>query len=230
MDANWKRAKEEMNKFFIEHPEYSNFEIGRYFKEAIGTDIKHVLFGLSRYKFVCKLMAYKKNLKVLEIGSNEAWGSIMLQQNTNLSEYVAVDFDEDAVNWNRKNLPAKFQFVSGNIFDIKEVKKNYFDLIFSLDVIEHVAKDKEDEFFQIIVDNLADSGVVVLGTPHINMIPYASIDSKVSHINLYDQKRLYNLADKYFKSVFIFNMNDEVVNTGFSPMSCYIFAICCNKR
>jgi len=52
----------------------------------------------------------------------------------------------------------------------------------------------------------------------------------MGHINLYDQKRLYMLMSKFFHNVFIFHMNDEVVHTGFAPMTCYIFALCCNKR
>ncbi|MBQ8692884.1 MAG: hypothetical protein IJ520_07040, partial [Synergistaceae bacterium] len=68
------------------------------------------------------------------------------------------------------------------------------------------------------------------GTPNITLSPYACEASKAGHINLYDQKRLYKLCSKYFDNVFIFNMNDEVVNTGFAPMACYMFAVCAGKK
>ena len=35
---------------------------------------------------------------------------------------------------------------------------------------------------------------------------------------------------KYFNKVFIFSMNDEVVHTGFYPMSHYYFALCVSKK
>lgn len=230
MDKNWQLAKEDMEQFFITNPEYSNFEIGKYFKCEIGSDIKHLMFTLSRYKFVSKLVFYKRKLKVLELGCNEAWGSILLQQNTNMIEYVGIDFDKDAIEWNRKYLSSDFQFIFANMFEIKEVKKSHFNLVFSLDVIEHIERQKEDEFFEILINNLSDDGIAVVGTPSEYMSPYATEGSKVAHVNLYNQQRLYDLANKYFSTVFIFNMNDEIVNTGFSPMSCYIFAVCCGKR
>ena len=62
------------------------------------------------------------------------------------------------------------------------------------------------------------------------LAPYACEESKIGHINLYDQERLHKLMANYVKNVFIFNMNDEMLNTGFAPISCYIFAVCCNKR
>ena len=73
-------------------------------------------------------------------------------------------------------------------------------------------------------------GVAIIGTPNITFNPFASAGSKMAHINLYDQERLYDLCSRHFDNVFIFNMNDEVVNTGFAPMSCYIFAVCAGKN
>jgi hypothetical protein len=35
---------------------------------------------------------------------------------------------------------------------------------------------------------------------------------------------------RFFKNVFMFSMNDEVVHTGYSKMSHYNFALCCGKR
>ncbi|MFM8835604.1 MAG: methyltransferase type 12, partial [Actinomycetota bacterium] len=35
---------------------------------------------------------------------------------------------------------------------------------------------------------------------------------------------------KYFHSVFMFSMNDEVVHTGFFPMSHYLIAVCADKK
>lgn len=227
---NWNLVKKNTDTFFTQNEEYAKFEIGAYFKSAVGIDIKHIVFTLSRYKFVSRLVAHRSNLRILELGCNEAWGSILLLQNNDLKEYVGLDFDEDAIEWNRKYLPKDFEFIFGNVFEHKEIKKSHFNLIFSSDMIEHLEKSREDEYFEIIYNNLSDDGVGVVGTPSRNMSPYASEDSKVAHINLYDQNDLYNLASKYFSNVFIFNMNDEIVNTSFDPMSCYIFAVCCGKK
>ena len=36
--------------------------------------------------------------------------------------------------------------------------------------------------------------------------------------------------EKFFRNVFMFSMNDEVLHTGFEKMSNYIFALCVNKN
>lgn len=104
-----------------------------------------------------------------------------------------------------------------------------FDAVVSLDVIEHILPTMENKYCEVICTNLKKDGIAIIGTPNIGMNAYASAASRKAHINLYDQKRLYELMSRYFSNVFIFNMNDEVVNMGFNPMSCYVFALCCNK-
>ena len=104
------------------------------------------------------------------------------------------------------------------------------DVCVTMDVIEHIPTEKENIFMQTIYNNLVPSGFAVIGTPNVTMFPHASEFNRVAHINNYDQLRLYELASKYFEQVFIFGMNDEIVNTGFYPMSCYIIALCCQKK
>ncbi len=218
---------EEVQK--IMKQEGDTIEVGPYYGHAICWDIKHLGFTLSRYKFVSKLFAYKDNISVCELGCQEAWGGIMFEQNNNLSRYVGIDLDSNAIAWNNNNLCSKkMSFLEGNFFDVKP--DGHFDVVLSLDVIEHIERDLEDQYVKVAMDLLEEDGVFVVGTPNEKMNPYASEASKVAHINLYDQKRLYSLMSRFFKNVFIFNMNDEVVNTGFAPMSCYIIAVCSGKK
>lgn len=205
-----------------------NIVLGYYSKSECYTDIKHFLFRLSRYKFVVKLMRYEKAVKVLELGCNEAWGSLLLDQNIDMVRYVGVDFDPDVIAWSKENLSSKYDFICDDFFACKAIEQEKFNLIFSLDVIEHIEPVRENEFCQVITSHLEDGGTVVIGTPNINLSPYASEGAKAGHINLYDQKRLFVLMRKYFKNVYIFNMNDEIIHMGFDPMSCYMFAICSN--
>ena len=79
----------------------------------------------------------------------------------------------------------------------------------------------------MVYANLNENGFAIIGTPNITMYPYASPVNKEAHINNYDQERLYKLFAEKFRNVFIFGMNDEAVNTGFYPFSCYIIALCC---
>lgn len=230
---NMKNGKEYWEKAKACLDSEVSVKLGPYWGNAVWNDVKHVGFTLSRYKFASKMLMYKSNIKLLELGCAEAVGSQMFLQNNDLKEYIGVDFDEQAIEWNRKNLSEKMKFVCGDFLDgrvQKELENKRFDAFVSLDVIEHLLPELENKYCETICKYLEDDGVAIIGTPNIMMNPYACEASKAGHINLYDHKRLYELMNLYFHNVFIFSMNDEVVHTGFAPMSCYIFALCCNKK
>ena len=96
-------------------------QLGTYFSHMIHSDIKHVMFTLSRYKFASKLLMYRENVNLLELGCQEALGAIMFKQNISLNQYVGVDLDEKAIAWNQKWLPNNFKFVCSNFFDCDEI-------------------------------------------------------------------------------------------------------------
>lgn len=224
------KDEENWNAVFEYIAQKDLLQLGTYYTHMINSDIKHLMFTLSRYKFASKLLMYKNDINLLELGCQEALGALMFKQNNNLNGYVGVDLDEKAIDWNRKYLSDEWEFICSNFFDCEELRGRNFDAVVSLDVIEHISSDMEDNYCEIVRDNLSKDGVAIIGTPSIMLSPYASEGSRIGHINLYDQKRLYELMNKYFHNVFIFNMNDEVVNTGFAPMACYIFAVCCNIK
>lgn len=227
----WKEVKQQLvrnlNRGNATNENYI-LPFGMYYTSMIHSDIKHLAFVLSRYKFASKILLYKKNIELLELGCQEALGGMLLKQNISMKKYVGIDFDEDAIKWNKQYMPKEFEFICKDFLEYKVIGE--FDAVISLDVIEHIPSEKEDKYCQVISENLKENGVAIIGTPNITMTPYASEASRIGHINLYDQKRLYELLDKYFHNVFIFNMNDEVVNMGFAPMACYIFAVCCGKK
>lgn len=76
-----------------------------------------------------------------------------------------------------------------------------------------------------IVGCLKPDGVLLNGTPNVTAEAYASPQSKVQHINLKSMNSLRSLTEKYFKNVFMFGMNDEVLHTGYGPMCHYIWAL-----
>ncbi len=229
-DRKWSNVKK------VLHSQLNNMSkgelfLGTYYSNMFLSDIKHVSFTLSRYKFASKMVMYQDKISVLELGCQEAVGSLVFEQNVNLEKYVGIDFDHDAMQWNYNNiLGEKFIFIEDDFLKCDKIENQKFNLILSLDVIEHIDKKYEDDFCKVISGHITDDGVAIIGTPSVYMDPYACDASKEGHINLYDQKRLYSLMDKYFNNVFIFNMNDEIVHTGFAPMSCYIFAVCTGRK
>ena len=43
------------------------------------------------------------------------------------------------------------------------------------------------------------------------------------HVNCFDKDRLQNYLNNFFKNVFTFGMNDEVLHTGYDKMCHYVF-------
>ena len=72
---------------------------------------------------------------------------------------------------------------------------------------------------------LDHDGVIIIGTPNETTAKYSSSWNLIQHVNLKNMDTLRELTEKYFKNVFMFGMNDEVLHTGFSPMCHYIWAL-----
>ncbi len=189
-------------------------------------DPKRLLFVLSRYKFVAKMLSGRYN--VLEIGCADGFFTRIVRQE--VKNLTAIDFDPLFVEDAKKHMDKRWQF-DVQVHDILDGPMNKkFDAAYSLDVIEHISKKDEQKFIGNMVSSLTPEGTLMIGTPSIQSQVYASEGSKEGHINCKDHKELKELMGKFFYNVFIFSMNDEVVHTGFYPMAHYLFALCCTKK
>ncbi len=189
-------------------------------------DPRRLTFLFARYKFVSKMFSGMK--KVLEVGCADAFATRIVAQE--VKQVTAIDFDSvfvrDAVNHLDKRWPIDLK-----VHDILEGPvAGAFDGVYSIDVIEHIPKKKEEIFVENIVRSLNEQGVVLIGTPSLQSQVYASTLSRQGHVNAKDAPGLKKLLARYFHNVFIFSMNDEVVHTGFYPMAHYLLALCCGKK
>ena len=105
-----------------------------------------------------------------------------------------------------------------------------FDAAYALDVLEHIPPADEPRFLGNICASLDEDGFLVLGTPSLQSQSYASLVSKEGHVYCKDGDALKASLLAFFRTVFIFSMNDEVVHTGFYPMAHYLFAVGSQKR
>ena len=168
----------------------------------------------------------KKAETVLEMGCGEGIGAPILAENR--KSYVGIDYDAPQIETaNQIFQEEKYRFISGDFFDNKIGE---FDLVVSLDVIEHIYQKYEETYVKALCQNLNEDGIVVIGTPNETTTPYASKLSREAHVNMYSQERLRALLSKYFHNVFCFGMNDEVVHTGFAKMAQYLICVACNRR
>ena len=184
-------------------------------------DPKRLIFTLSRYKFVSKMLSGKAS--VAEIGCGDGFGSRIVQQevqNLTISDYDQIFIDDFKSN-------AKKEWPTTAICHdiLKEPFNDRFDAIYSLDVLEHIPQETENIFLENACSSLNKNGILIIGMPSIESQEYASPASKDGHINCKSGDELKRTMSSYFEHVLIFSMNDEVVHTGFSKMAHYLFAI-----
>ncbi len=192
-------------------------------------DPKHLLFVLSRYKFVAKMFPNRGRL--LEVGAGDGLGTSLVAQSGN--EIVGIDLealglDESAeTSWTRKYIRFETHDMVAGPY-IPNGKR--FDGAYSLDVIEHIHPDQERMFLENIVASIDERAPLIIGTPNETAKPYASKEALAQHINWKTYDSLYESCAEFYSNVFMFGMNDEVVHTGYAPMCHYLYAVCTQPK
>lgn len=208
--------------------DYKNFgpvKLGILTSHYWRTDPKRFGFVLARYKFVAKMLSGYKS--VMEVGCGDGFGAkIVLRE---VETIHAVDnnamFIEDCL---RDKSHSRLTFEIVDLTKKPVLPKR--DAVYAIDVLEHVKKRDIDKFMKNIIESIKSTGVCIIGTPSLESQAYASKLSKEAHVNCKSGLELKALMQKYFKNVFIFGMNDEVLHTGFYPMCHYLFALSVNPK
>ncbi len=189
-------------------------------------DPRRMLFAFARYKFVAKMFEGFEH--VLEVGCGDASATRIVQQT--VRKVTVTDFDKVFIDDIERRQQASW-YLDARVHDmVKSPTEEQFDGIFSLDVLEHIQKAYEDAFLANICSSLKNHGSLIIGIPSLESQVYASEGSKAGHVNCKSGNELRDFLKKYFHSVFMFSMNDEVLHTGFFPMSHYLLAVCCDKK
>ncbi|MFM9970241.1 MAG: class I SAM-dependent methyltransferase [Burkholderiales bacterium] len=189
-------------------------------------DPKHLLFRLSRYKFVAKMLSGSEN--VLEIGCGDAFGTRIVQQE--VKSLSATDFDELFIQDVEARMVARWKFPAFTHDLLAGPIGGCYDGVFALDVLEHIAQKDEMTFLGNAFAPLSNHGVGIIGMPSLESQAYASPTSRAGHVNCKSLPNLKQLMQSFFHNVFMFSMNDEVVHTGFHTMAHYILAVGAGKK
>jgi len=189
-------------------------------------DPRRFAFTFSRYKFVSKM--FDGFDSVLEIGCGDGFASRIVRQT--VRQLVVTDFDPKFIDEINAVTVSEWTLVARVHDMVKSPMEEKFDGIFSLDVLEHIEAKDEDAFLTNTCASLNRHGSLIIGMPSLESQVYASEGSKAGHVNCKSGNELRDFLKKYFHSVFMFSMNDEVLHTGFFPMSHYLLAVCCDKK
>lgn len=220
--AKKKITQEEAYHLGTDYQFVDSISLGPWTTYSLLHDPKHMGFVLARYKFPAKMFDGFES--AIEVGCGDAFGTPIVAQH--VKKVLAIEPDQRHIDSNKMRLGQipNIEFRQGTIQDLK-LSKSSFDGAYSIDVIEHLDNHLNDPFVESQARILKKDGVCIIGTPNKTAEQYASERSRVQHINLHTQQTLNALMSKYFKRVFMFGMNDEVLHTGYAPMCHYIFGM-----
>lgn len=228
------RTAEQWSKVMETHSSYplkwGPTNIDRY----IG-DPKRLGFFMARYKFAGKML--KRCASIIDVGCGDGMGTIGFLNETQATKIVGIDFEPQSIGYAIGDLtqallelrPQDAERVSFRQADFLQTDIGLMDKFHGLaclDVIEHIEPALAGDFIDRLQDALKSYGVAVVGTPSVAGEAFASVHSKVGHINLYDPDRLRSELERHFRRVFMFSMNDEIVHTGFDKLAHYLMAVC----
>jgi SAM-dependent methyltransferase len=221
------KTKEAQYQVCVEAASERGYEtLGLRGSESWYQDPKHIVFRLSRYKFVSKMLSGRKH--VLEVGCGDAFGTRIVQ--AEVGQLTAIDFDPVFIADVNDRMVDRWRFEAKTHDMLDGPVPGSFDAVYSLDVLEHIDPANERLFLKNAFGSLDVNGAAVIGLPSLESQPYASPQSKAGHVNCKSGPELKRLMEEYFHNVFLFSMNDEVVHTGFHKMANYVFAIGAGKR
>jgi len=200
--------------------------MGWYSSWSYYDDPRRLVFMLSRYKFVAKML--EGTARVLEVGCADAFASRIVRQSVGALSVVDVDprFLESA----RETMSERWPIEILEHDATRAAIPGAFDAVYSLDTLEHVPAEDEDRFIANVTAPLVGPGVAIFGMPSLQSQQHASAHSRIGHVNCKDQRDFKATMLRHFETVFMFSMNDEVVHTGHHAMAHYLLALCVGRH
>lgn len=175
---------------------------------------------LSIYHFA---LQFSQNNVVLDAGSGAGYGSAYLaDQNAKL--VIGIEVSATAVEFSKRNFTRdnlKYQIM--DLQNIAGFPNDYFDLIFSSNVLEHVPDVAK--FLNAACKLLKPDGTMVLAVPPITSEAARKQDAENPyHLNNWSPKQWHNAFEKFFEDIqpyrHWFDKNDEkeILNFGNTPL------------
>lgn len=135
-------------------------------------------------KIISKEFKYKKKVNILEVGC--AYGLFNLIADDTFN-YRGIDINEDAIK-SAKNIFNFQNLTSENLLEINET----FDVIFMLDVIEHIKEPSA--LLSVIYNLLNNDGILILSTPNAEIIEinknWIGINASYEHLYYFTELSL----------------------------------------
>ena len=105
--------------------------------------------------------------EILEIGCNKGFLASALRDYYPEANIHGVDLSPNDIDYAKRAFPT-IDFSCENAFDV--LKPNSFDLIIAKDVMEHIAKNEQENFVENIYAALKQNGVCIIQVPNMDWL------------------------------------------------------------
>lgn len=162
---------------------YSNVQDDKYFESS---EIR----GFSSYNQIIPLINKysKSNESLLEIGAGS--GSLLNLFRNDFKNVIGIEPNSNFCKFAKKKYDLKIENIGYELID----KKNKYNVIIALNIIEHVVS--VDNFMNTIKDSLHNDGIAIIRTPNIESITAKLLGKRWWHVR---PTHLYYFCDSSFK-------------------------------
>lgn len=158
---------------------------------------------ISRYYFAKQFI---KNKIVLDIACGSGYGTNYLFQ-SGAKKVIGIDISNETIAYcQRKYKNKNISFLQGNIEKPLPFSTNEFDVIVSMETIEHLHNQKS--FLNECKRILKKNGILIISTPNALVYPKGN----KFHINEFTPKEFKKILLRYFKYVELFYQNNIISN------------------
>lgn len=160
-------------------------EVKKFYDEATIRKLHGFLHSNNRVEYawqsLISIFIIKIPKRILEIGSGIGEISYRLASQFSDSEIVGFDISEKSIKIaSDLFVSPNLSFVRGdNINDVKFVNHAKFDLIFLMDVYEHIPVEDRNTLHQFIAQNISKNGFVFFSCPTPQHLEYLKINKPV---------------------------------------------------
>ena len=104
---------------------------------------------------------------ILEIGCNKGFLTNALKEYYPQADICGVDLSPNDVAYAKQHFSG-IDFSCENAFDV--LKKKKFDLVVAKDVMEHISKDEQEKFVELLYEALKDNGICIIQVPNMDWV------------------------------------------------------------
>jgi len=148
-----------------------------------------IYFG---YLDIClSFLDKSKVIKVLDAGCGDG-RFLSLLKDRGIQEVYGVDYSERAVSFAQILVPTAKVSVE-NLMNLPY--ENFFDVIFLIEVLEHIDPKDTGKLLNSLKKSLKSSGELIISTPSVNIIP------PEKHFQHFSEKSIRDIIEPYFEVI-----------------------------